>query len=139
MRESILAQYFDGRVPPSTLADALETVRGTNVLREDSNLFCDLSYDREITLSDLMKLGQDFIDGLIDASSVEAVCFFLGGTDHFSWDNTSHDGAIVADLIGDWGSPETAYPITKKNVKMIVRGLGEGVYDTFQLEANRGK
>lgn len=137
MRETLITAYFLGDVSAVSLKEGLQSIRGVSVLRKGENFNCDLSHSWTIKLHDLKMVCDDFLNGVLDAKDVESMAFFMLASDHFEWDNATSDGAAVAELIDDWASSSVAYPINKRNMKMISRDLEEGVYDSQHLGANQ--
>lgn len=135
MKESAVIGYFRGDLSPTLLRENLSDVLGVATLRKDSNLICDLNGAYEIKIPDLIRVCSDFLRDALTSQDIESLAFFLLGADNIEWDSNTIDGAIVAELLDDWASPETAFPINRKNVKIILRGLEEGVYDPKHLGA----
>jgi len=133
MKESLVKEYFDGEIGALSLKPFLAAIRGQSELVAGRNLFTDLDRSRTVTSRDLEKICHDYLAGIFDAADVEALAFFLMGSDHFIWDNGTRDGAVVAELIDDWNAPEIAFAIDERNIRIIARGLSEGIYDTNNL------
>lgn len=133
MRESLLKQYFEGEVSAQSLKVFLDTIIRKNELKREHNLICDLKDDYTVKLEHLIALCNDYLNKTLDAEDISGIAFFLQGSDHFDWDNRTEDGAVIADVLDDWCTPEIDYPINPRNIKMVKRGLYEGVYDTSTL------
>jgi hypothetical protein len=128
MRESALARFFAGEEPAEVLRGDLVDIVGTNTLRVGQNLVTDLATDMEITPVYLIRLCDAFLAGELDAGQLEAIAFFLIGSDHFSWDTDVDDGALVAEVLFDWSAPAINYPLTRDNIATYRTGLTEGRY-----------
>ena len=136
MKESVLKQYFDGEIGVLSLKPFLSPVRDVSKLTKGDNFDCDLSDEYQLSLKDLRKVCDDYLAGSLDEADVVAIAFFLLAADHFVWDKTTESGAVVAEVIDDWNSPEIDFPITRRNMKRIARGLDEGIYDPQALSTD---
>lgn len=128
MKESTLARFLAGDVTVTALGDDLMDAVGTNTLRAGQNLVADFSMDVEVTRLHLVRLCEGFLAGELNAEQLEAIAFFLVGSDHFIWDTDIEDGALVADVLFDWSTPEINYPMTPDNIEAYRAGLLEGGY-----------
>lgn len=137
MKESDLAAYFDGNLDAHGLRVTLEDIRGHNELHTGVNFECDLLAEREVFIENLLHICQDFLSGLLDASDVQSVAFFLLGSDHFEWDSGTQSGGVIAELLDHWCEPSISFPITTSNMQIIAGGLAEGVYDVKFLASQQ--
>ena len=110
------------------LRDDLMDVVGASSLRTGENLVADLATDIEVTRLHLVQLCDAFITGELNAKQLEAIAFFLIGSDHFMWGTDVSDGALVADVLFDWSAPEINYPLTLDNISAYRTGLMERRY-----------
>lgn len=134
MKESILKDYFAGDVDACSLKVFLSEIAGVNQLRADTNLNLDLADDYPLTLQHMIRICDDYESGDLEVSNVTAIAFFLLGSDHFGWDSATPTGAVIAELISDWSTPEIDFPITRDNMAAIRRSLTEGRYDRHLLK-----
>jgi len=134
MKESLLKMYFWGQIAPSSLKAFLDPVRQTSVLRTGEHFEFDLLEEYEVALADLKMICDHFLCGELGAVDVEALAFFLLASDNFVWDKGTEAGAVIAQIIHHWNCPEICFPITPHNMRIISRGLEEGVYDTQLLK-----
>lgn len=128
MKESTLAKFLSGEVGAGVLRHDLANVVGTNTLRAGENLIIDLSVDLEIGKDHLIRLCEKFLNGDLDSDQLEAIAFFLIGSDHFVWDTDLKEGELVAEILFDWSAPEISYALTPENVSQCLAGLLEGHY-----------
>lgn len=134
MKESILRDYFSGEIDGGSLQVFLSEIVGVNELNAESNLACDLTSDFELRLDHLVMICDDFASEYFEASHVTAIAVFLLASDHFDWDSQTPTGAVIAELISDWSTPEIDYPITTENMNAIRSSLTEGRYDRSSLK-----
>ena len=128
MRESILAEFLSGEVTAALLQIELANVVGANTLQAGENMILDLSYDLEIRRDHLIRLCETFLKGDLDSGQLEAIAFFLIGSDHFVWNSDLKEGELVAEILFDWSAPEINYVLTEQNVSRYLAGLQEGRY-----------
>ncbi len=134
LKESHIARYFDGLLSSKDLKKYISTIHRINRLEVNDNVVFDLGDERAIKIEELVKICDDFINDQIGVDDLMAISFFLQGSDHFMWDNSEEEGALIAEVLDDWASPETAFPINKKSVGAVRKCLIEGVYDVPFLE-----
>jgi len=128
MRESVLAEFLSGKVIAGELRLELADVVGTNTLQVGENMILDLSSDLEIGRDHLIRLCEAFLKGDLDSDQLEAIAFFLIGSDHFMWNSDFKEGELVAEILFDWSAPEINYELTKENVSQYLAGLQEWRY-----------
>jgi hypothetical protein len=126
MKETTLAAYLGHTVDAGGLRAELADAIGTNVLNADGNLVLDLTEEKKIRTTDLLRLCDDYLAGSLGASDLEAIAFFLIGSDHFWWDTDELDGALVAEVLFDWSAPEINYEITLDTVQRCRGRLVDG-------------
>jgi len=128
MRESTLARFLSGEVDATMLRRDLAHIVRTNTLQTGKNLIPDLSFETEITKDHLIRLCQAFLKGDLDSDELEAVAFFLQGSDHFAWNTDSKEGELIAEVLFDWSAPKINQPLTRENVNRFLAGLTDGRY-----------
>jgi hypothetical protein len=126
MRESTLARFLSGEVDATLLRRDLANIVGTSILQTGKNLIPDLSFEMEITKDHLIRLCQSFLKGDLDSDELEAVAFFLQGSDHFVWNTDSKEGELIAEILFDWSAPKISHPLTRENVNRFLAGLSDG-------------
>lgn len=133
LKETQLADYFDEIITPGALRLFIASVLGENELKQYENVLNDLRNDRDVRASDLIKLCDDFASGEFKQSEITSIALFLEGSDHFMWDSSKPEGAMIAEILDDWSAPEVAYPINNKTIRAVRKCLIEGVYDNTLL------
>ena len=128
MRESVLAKFLSGEISAALLRLELVNVIGTNTLQAGKNMVLDLSFDLEISRDHLIRLCETFLKGDINSDQLEAIAFFLIGSDHFVWNSDLNEGELVAEILFDWSAPEINYVLTEENVSRYLAGLQQGLY-----------
>lgn len=134
MNERTLHMYFMKDIDAEQLHKNLSRIHGTTALVKDKNLHHDLDADFLVTSECITKLCNDFLCGVLNEADIEAVALFLMASDHFFWDCNTKDGAMVSEIINIWNNADISFPITTWNMRMILRGLYEGVFDDRTLK-----
>ena len=116
MKESTLATYLSGGIDAVGLRADLADVVGTDTLRSGENLLSDLSADITIRLDHLVRLCDAYLAGDLDPEHLEAVAFFLIGSNHFTWNTDDCDGAVVAEVLHEWSAPQINFRLTRDTV-----------------------
>lgn len=131
MRESVLRDYFLGLVNESRLIEDLAgSVEQTSCDVIGHHIASDLSQDFAVEPTHLIKLCDAVLSGKLAAKNLELIGFALIGSEHFMWDgdDTECGGALVAEVLHHWTSPEINYPLTVENVAKFGHLLLTGVH-----------
>jgi hypothetical protein len=134
MHESTLRDYFVGLVDESALQTDL---KGTVVQTSHDVFTYQIVYineEIEVIPEYLVKLCDGFLIGKLEATDLEIIGNCLAMTDSFIWDNDTESGALVAETVYDWATPEINYPLTIENIKKFRERLSTGK-DSFTLKA----
>ena len=125
MNAQVLIEYLAGSLPVGELVLFLRRLRGRTHLVEKDGFFDDC-HKTEVTIWNLVRICDDFLSGCLDSMSMETLAFLIVGTDALYWDSDTATGAVVADTLDDWASPDLAYPLTPENIEIIREGLVRG-------------
>jgi hypothetical protein len=128
MRESTLAAFLSGAADAIALRGDVADVLGTDTLQAGEDMVCDLSIDARVRLDHLVRLCDACLAGDLRPEHLQAVAFFLIGSDHFVWETDEAEGAVVAEVLFDWSAPGINYPLTSDVLIRYRAGLREGRY-----------
>jgi hypothetical protein len=119
MRETVLRDFFLGRVTPFALArDVLgskKKVGAISYVVEVEGMEGEFSITREM----LVSLWDTVLSGQLPPEELAAIGFALVASNSFMWDTED----VVHDVIHDWSSPEVFYPLTIDNVQRFKNWL----------------
>lgn len=116
MKEIVFKHYFEGKVTPESLPNAL--LKSVKHRRYYSFKSRQNKLEKTLTLNNIMlaKLCEDCISDRIDKSTAENIAFTLLGSKHIKWTDNR-----VNFLIFNWVSSEINFPLTKPNLKKFKR------------------
>jgi hypothetical protein len=130
MRETVLRQFFEGR---ATVGELTGDVAGAFDRRTDSagTVFSQLqstpmAADFRVESRHILKLVDALQAGELDLDGLDAICFCVEASDHFTWDTDTTDGERVAKALFWLGTPEINYPLTPSIVSKIQHYLLTG-------------
>jgi len=120
MRESVLRDFFLGRIPPAALADdAKNSVRRVTDIESVVEIE-DMQGKFLVTRKMLVSLCDAALLGDFPPASLSVVGFALMASDAFEWDDD-----LMSEVNNDWSCPEINYPLTQENVQMFKNWLLE--------------
>ena len=138
MKAEILRDFFEGRVLARALDADLRGAFKQSTLDSFQLQMTDLDRDFVVRPEHLIKLCDAVLESHLDPEALRAVGFGIIASDHFDWDTDAPHGAVVADTLYDWASPEANYPLSTSNVAKFRHRLVTGE-DTFtRADAMRG-
>ena len=116
MKEIVIRHFFEGHATAEELAaDAV----GAFDRHTDSAgaVFSRLhalpmTQDFPVTSQHLVQLVDAVTQGTLDLEALDAICFCLEASDHFTWDTDTLDGERVAEALFLLGTPEINYPLS---------------------------
>jgi hypothetical protein len=117
MRELILKQFFDGSISGVELAFDLQDALVADGPVMTHHLIQDMDEEFEVLPEHLVKACSAVLEGGIPEQSLAAIGFCLVASDSFYWNSDTEKGDLVANVVYDWASPETNYPLTTSNIK----------------------
>ena len=79
-----------------------------------------------VETSHIIRLVDAVQAGKLDLDALDAICFCLEASDHFTWDTDTPDGERVANGLFWLGSPEVNYPLTPSVIGKIRHYLVTG-------------
>jgi hypothetical protein len=130
MHESVLRDYFLGRIDESRLSDDL----AGSVVQTSHDVFThyvdQMDGDFQVDPIHLVKVCDAVLSGDLSPDSLELIGYCLVTSDQFFWQQESKQGNLVAETSYDWSSPEINYPLTLANVAKFRDRLLTG-NDTF--------
>lgn len=116
MNESVLRDYFVGQIDTSLLAKDLKG----SVVQTSYDVFThyvnEMDGEFRVNPSHLVKLCDAVLAGDLPPGDLSIIGYCLVTSDHFSWEQDSKDGDLVAETAYDWSSPEINFPLTVDNV-----------------------
>lgn len=116
MKETVLRDFFILAASAENLAIDLKGAflrRGIEIVHPIEGM----SQHFVVKSSHLIRLCDAVLDGDLDSQVLEAVGFCLIASDYFQWDGDDADGSRVAEVVGDWSSPEINCPLNWENVE----------------------
>jgi hypothetical protein len=136
MKEQVLVDYLQNRIPVEVLAEDLkgsQQRRGHDVtsvhidqLQNETELL--------ITRKHLIRLCDEALNGHLTFEDLNTIAFALFTTEHLHRDTADE---ILEDVLFAWDNPEIGFPLTTKNMKKWKLMLETG-NDTFDIrELNR--
>ena len=130
MHESILKDYFLGMVDESRLNEDLEGSVVRTSIDVITHYVNPMESDFRVEPAHLVKLCDAVLSGKLNAGNLELVGYCLVASDHFSWEEDSKSGELVAETAYDWSSPEIAYLLTFENIEKFRERLitGEDIF-----------
>lgn len=99
MKESQLREFLDGKRDAAWLADAIGSLH-------DGALVADLPAAVHLSRDDLIRLCDAHLVGGLAPQALGALATAILGSDRLTWDETSLDGELVAEVLWDWSSPD---------------------------------
>jgi hypothetical protein len=115
MHESVLRDYFLGRIDESQLNDDL----AGPIVQTSYDVFTyyvnPMDGRFQVDPSHLVKLCDAVLGGLLNAEHLEVIGYCLVVSEHF-FSETSDVGDVVSDTAFDWASPEMNYALTPPNI-----------------------
>jgi len=128
MNESLLHAFLVGERDGATLADALEDVIGIPELTPGVNLVMDLHEEVPVEAKHLVTLCDAVLSGELDGDDLKATALFLMASEHFTWDSSTGEGALVAAVLHEWAAPEINYPLTRHTILRYREALAIGAH-----------
>jgi hypothetical protein len=124
MRESVLRDFFVGKVAASDLARDLDTGHSQGKGVEHYSVGEDLVGEFRVSPVHLVKVCDAFLAGNLSDRNLKSIGFMLMSSEHFRW---AKDGEEVVSRVADeWAVPEINDPITVENVqkwrRLLIRG-----------------
>lgn len=123
MKEIVIQHFFEGHATAEELeADA----KGAFDRRTDSagTVFSQLravtmNHDFPVTSRHIVKLVEAVQAQEVSLDALDAICFCIEASDHFTWDSDTTDGDRVAHSLFLLGTPEVNYPLTQSVLAKI--------------------
>ena len=126
MHEAVLRDFFVGTADVATLREDLV---GT-VVRTSRDVFShrvvDMDDHFEITAAHLVAICDAALAGQLSTDELSTVATCMELSDRFQWDNSTSEGALVADTLNSWSSPEISYPLTPATLQKFRHRLVTG-------------
>lgn len=116
MKEIVFKHYFEGKVSPESLPNAL--LKSVKHCRYYSFKSRQNNLEKTFILNNSMlaKLCEDCISERIDKSTAEHIAFTLLGSKRIKWTDNR-----INFLVFDWASSEINFPLTIANLKKFKR------------------
>jgi hypothetical protein len=137
VKEIVLRHFFEGH---GTVQDLAADAVGAFDRRTDSAgvVFSQLHAvpmptDFPVSTQHILKLLAAVQAGNLDFDALDAICFCLEASDHFTWDADTPDGERVANTLFWLGTPEINYPLTSSVLAKVHHYLRTGE-DTFNRD-----
>lgn len=115
LREDSLRGYFDGTVSPAELdAEAAASLTdepsgSAKIVRHHIGA---MAHDYDLTIPHLLKVLDDVIAGRIGLRALDAICFCLEASDHFTWQEEAPVGDRIPEVLFWLGTPEVNVPLS---------------------------
>lgn|SRR5579863_6651831 len=112
MNESVLRDFFLGRVQPAALA---ADIRGSIKLLtavEAAVEIEDMHDEFAITCPMLVSLCDAVLSGYFPADGLRVIGFALVASDAFAWEDD-----LISEVVNHWSCPEINYPLTPENIE----------------------
>ena len=125
MRARILRDYLTGAASAAALAAEAETAieRGDG---RQTHYLEDLDTPFEVEGAHLLRLCDAVLAGELSPESLEAIAYTFMASTCFHWDGTTETGAVIAQTIMQWATPESSYALTADSVAKYRRRLLTG-------------
>jgi hypothetical protein len=137
VREIVVQRFFEGEATAQELAaDAAHAFdRHTD---SAGTVFSQLKAepsdrDSPVAARDIIKLVEATENGEISLDALDAICFCIEASDHFTWDTDTPDGERVSRSLFWLGTPEVNYPLTESVLAKVKHYLRTGE-ETFTRE-----
>jgi hypothetical protein len=130
MNARVLRDFFEGQIAASILDVDLRDAFEQTSLDSFRLRMTDLTEDFAVRPAHLVKLCDAVLSGELDAGALRAVGFGMIASNHFHWDGDAPGGAVVAETLHDWASPEANYGLSLATVAKFKHRLLTGE-DTF--------
>jgi hypothetical protein len=137
MREVILRLFFEGHATAEELARDVagaahrQTVAGGPTVSHVH--IQDMAAEFSVESQHVLQLLDAVEAGALDLEALDAICFCLEASDHFTWDTDTTDGERVAESLFLLGTPEVNYPLTPIVLAKVRHYLRSGQH-TFTRE-----
>ena len=123
MKEIVVQHFFEGH---ATVQELAADVAGAFDRRTDSAgaVFSQLrstpmNHEFPVQSSHIFELVDAVRAGDLDLDALDAICFCLEASDHFTWDTDTTDGERIANALFWLGTPEINYPLTSAVINKI--------------------
>lgn len=114
MQEDLLRKFFEGQATVAELAKDIErsTKHYTSLVTVHS--IQPMDADFTVTRTMLVALCDAVLEGALPAQALGDIGFVLVESDHFIWN--AEEDELLGDVVYDWYSPATSYPLNSENV-----------------------
>jgi hypothetical protein len=116
MREDVLRQFFDGTVDAEALAADLADSLVSRSKTVTEHPIVDMENNFAVHPAHLIAVCDAVLAGELAPELLQAIGFCMVASDHFNWDTDTVEGNQVGEVLFDWSSPETNYPLIRANV-----------------------
>jgi len=115
MRETVLREFFEGKVTAAELAR--DVAGSTTSTGQRTSLVSIEDMDEEFVVSANMavSLCDAVLRGDLRPETLKTIGFALSASDKFCWDGD--DDEVLANVIADWSCPEINYSLNLENVE----------------------
>ena len=115
MRETVLREFFEGKVTAAELAR--DVARSTTRTSQTTFSVSIEDMDEEFVVSSEMavSLCDSVLRGDLPPEALKTIGFALNASDKFCWDGD--DDEVLANVITDWSCPEINYSLNRENVE----------------------
>lgn len=139
VKEIVLQHFFEGHAAVEELAtdtvgafDRHTDSAGTVFSRLNA---VPMNHEFPVTSQHIIKLIDAVQAEFLTLDALDAICFCLEASDHFTWDTDTVDGERVANSLFWLGTPEVNYPLTASVLTKVRHYLetGEGTFTRDDL------
>ncbi|WP_192820974.1 hypothetical protein [Rufibacter sp. LB8] len=130
MKETVLRDYLENRVPVETLAENVKNTQ-KRATYDTTSVQVEQIKDGttyQVRKEHLLRLCNEVLNGNLTLEDINSIALALVFSEYFIWDTNTEEGEIIETIIYDWDSPEINFPLTPSNMQLWKHYLETGKY-----------